>query len=63
MKTHRPWQPHMSNPPLFNPYAPITERASTLDHIEFIEDEAETGTSSEQSEEEREDTPSCMKRD
>ena len=22
MKTHRPWQPHMSNTPLFNPYTP-----------------------------------------
>ena len=58
----RPWQPHMSTPPLFNPYAPITERASTLDHIDFIDDE-EAETTSERSEQEREDTPSFMKRD
>lgn len=59
----RPWQPHMSTPPLFNPYAPITERASTLDHIDLTEDEEETETSGEQSEQEKEDTPSSMKRD
>lgn len=33
MKTHRPWQPHMSNTPLFNPYTPAGH-ATTLDHFD-----------------------------
>jgi hypothetical protein len=40
MKTHRPWQPHMRNSPLFNPFAP-TGGATTLDHFDLIEDEAD----------------------
>jgi hypothetical protein len=47
MKTHRPWQPHLSNTPLFNPYAP-TGHATTLDHFDLVEEEApddeETGS-------------------
>ncbi len=46
MKTHRPWQPHMSNTPLFNPYAPAGH-ATTLAHFDLVEedipDEEETG--------------------
>jgi hypothetical protein len=38
MKTHRPWQPHMSSSPLFNPYHPAY-RATTLDHFDLIEEE------------------------
>ena len=38
MKTHRPWQPHMGNSPLFNPYTPAG-RATTLDHFDLIEEE------------------------
>jgi hypothetical protein len=40
MKTHRPWQPHMGNSPLFNPYTPAG-RATTLDHFDLIEEELE----------------------
>jgi hypothetical protein len=39
MKTHRPWQPHMSNTPLFNPYTPAGH-ATTLDHFDMVEEEA-----------------------
>jgi hypothetical protein len=41
MKTHRPWQPHVSNDPLFNPFVPPTERTVTLEHIEIAEEEEE----------------------
>ena len=37
MKTHRPWQPHMGNSPLFNPYTPAGA-ATTLDHFDLIEE-------------------------
>jgi hypothetical protein len=47
MRTHRPWQPHMNNTPLFNPYTPAGH-ATTLDHFDLVEeeealDEEETG--------------------
>lgn len=38
MKSHRPWQPHMSNNPLFNPYTPAGQ-PTTLDHFDLIEEE------------------------
>ncbi len=38
MNTHRPWQPHMSNSPLLDPDQP-TNRATTLDHFDLIEEE------------------------
>jgi hypothetical protein len=38
MKTHRPWQPHMSDSPLFNPFSPAG-RATILDHFDLIEEE------------------------
>ena len=45
MRTHRPWQPHMNNTPLFNPYTPAGH-ATTLDHFDLVEEEApeEEGT-------------------
>ncbi len=64
MKTHRPWQPHMGNSPLFNPYAPAG-RPVTFDHFDLAqesEQQDETGASSDepqgeapQDEEKRED--------
>ena len=38
MKTHRPWQPHMNDSPLFNPFSPAA-RSTTLDHFDLIEEE------------------------
>jgi hypothetical protein len=43
MRTHRPWQPHLSNNPLFNPFAPSTERV-TLDRIEIADEEEDEGS-------------------
>ena len=43
MKTHRPWRPRLSSDPLFNPFAPATERSPTLDRIEIEEEEEEEG--------------------
>jgi hypothetical protein len=45
MKMRRPWQPHMSNDQLFNPFVPPQERSWTLDHLEIAEEEhQEEGT-------------------
>ena len=44
MDKHRPWQPHIKNAPLLNPFEPSTEwtaRLGAADRIE-IEDEEET---------------------
>jgi hypothetical protein len=62
MKTHRPWQPHMSNTPLFNPYSPVTGRSTTLDHFDLIEEEEEIEGSGEESDQAG-DPPSMVKRD
>jgi hypothetical protein len=62
MKTHRPWQPHMGNTPLFNPYTPVTGRATTLDHFDLIEEEDETEVPGEESDRAG-DPPSMQKRD
>ncbi len=43
MNKHRPWQPHVSNDPLFNPFVPPTERTVTLEHIEIADEEEEEG--------------------
>jgi hypothetical protein len=56
MKTHRPWQPHMSSTPLFNPYTPAG-RATTLDHFDLVEEEADAETSDEPPEEQAGDSP------
>jgi hypothetical protein len=41
MKSHRPWQPHMSGAPLFNPYAPATDRTVMSDHFDLVEEQEE----------------------
>jgi len=43
MKTHRPWRPRLSSDPLFNPFAPATERTPILDRIEIEEEEEQEG--------------------
>ncbi len=63
MKTHRPWQPHMGNSPLFNPYAPAGT-APTLDHFDIAEEEVEeTGSSAEASQEDAADPAAPVKGD
>jgi hypothetical protein len=64
MKTHRPWQPHMGNTPLFNPYTPAGH-ATTLDHFDLIEEEEEIEGSegSGEGSDEAGDPPSKTKRD
>ena len=42
MKPHKPWQPHVSNESLLNPFAPATEAAQPIQRIE-IEPEEEAG--------------------
>ena len=37
MKTHRPWQPHLISPSLFNPFTPSNH--TTLDHYDLVEEE------------------------
>lgn len=44
MKTHRPWQPHMGSSPLFNPFAPSTDRDAMLDQFDIAEEEEEEST-------------------
>ena len=58
MKTHRPWQPHLSSSPLFNPFTPTT----TLDHYDLVEEEEETDESS-APEDQASDPPPLMRRD
>jgi hypothetical protein len=67
MKTHRPWQPYLSNTPLFNPYTPAGH-SITLDHYDVVEEEdeaEETGNSDESSLslDQASDPPPSMKRD
>lgn len=63
MKSHRPWQPHMSSSPLFNPNSPFG-KATTLDHFDLIEESAdERETPVEGSPEEAGDPPPLVKRD
>jgi hypothetical protein len=58
MKMHRPWQPHMSSTPLFNPYSPPTARDATLDHFDLAEEgEQEAEASGEQSVDQADDQP------
>ena len=63
MKTHRPWQPHMSTSPLFNPFTPSSH--TTLERYDLIEEEAEENTTptEEVSADETSDPPPIMKRD
>ena len=63
MKTHRPWQPHMGNSPLFNPFSPAGT-STTLDHFDLIEEEVdETEASATESKDEPEDPGSLKNRD
>jgi hypothetical protein len=65
MKTHRPWQPHLSNTPLFNPHMP-TGHSTTLDHFDLIDDEMEADESETPDEilaDQASDPPPLMKRD
>jgi hypothetical protein len=63
MKTHRPWQPHMSNTPLFNPYTPVTGRATILDHFDLIEEQDESEIPPGEESDQAGDPPSMLKRD
>ena len=63
MKTHRPWQPHASSNPLFNPYQ-ATYGATTLDHFDLIEeDRDETEMSEDESLDEAKDESALRHRD
>ena len=63
MKTHRPWQPHMNNTPLFNPYSPAGH-STTLDHFDMREEEEENEDEAEQiSQDDVGDPPSVIRRD
>ena len=63
MRTHRPWQPHMNNTPLFNPYSPAGQ-STTLDHFDLREEEEETEDEAEQtSREAAGESSSAIKRD
>lgn len=63
MKPHRPWQPHMGNSPLFNPYTPAGH-STTLDHFDLIEEqENETESPGEEIKDEATDPPPEVKHD
>ena len=56
MKTRRPWQPHMSNDSLFNPFIPpATDRTTSLDRFDFLDEEDQEGSERNASEEVREE--------
>jgi hypothetical protein len=63
MKTHRPWQPHMSTPPLFNPFTPSGH--TTLDQYDMVEEEEtdETTAPEDLAVDQATDPPPLMKRD
>jgi hypothetical protein len=64
MKTHRPWQPHMSSTPLFNPYVPTTGHSTTLDHFDLVEEEGEDEAEASSKESDQAgDSPSMSRRD
>ena len=61
MKTHRPWQPHMSAPPLFNSFP---SGHTILDHYDMVEEEEPDELSDEeQLADQASDPPPLMKRD
>ncbi len=62
MKTHRPWQPHFSQNPLFNPYVP-TGQSTTLDHFDLREEEEESEDEIEDVSKEDAISPSVIRRD
>ena len=48
MKPHKPWQPHLPNDSLLNPFAPATEAAQPIQRIEIeAEEEGEEGKDAE----------------
>ena len=60
MRTHSPWQPHMSNTPLFSPNTPAghSPYVTTLDHFDLIEEEGETAeTEAEEKRDQMSDSP------
>ena len=63
MKTHRPWQPHVSAPPLFNPFT--YSSYTTLDHYDMVEEEEvdESTAPEDQLADQASDPPPLMKRD
>ena len=61
MKPHRPWQPHMSGTPLFNPYAPATDRTVTFDHFDLAEEQEEPEASGEESADQADQPPVAKK--
>jgi hypothetical protein len=60
MKTHRPWQPQMSAPPLFNSFP---SGHTILDHYAMVEEETDEITDEEQLADQASDPPPLMKRD
>lgn len=61
MKTHRPWQPHLSSSALFNPFIPSTH--TTLDRYGLIEEEETDEPEDDLSTDQASDPPPLMKRD
>jgi len=60
MKTHRPWQPHLSTSALFNPFT--SSNLTTLDHYDLVEEEEETEETT-APEDQATDRPPLMRRD
>jgi hypothetical protein len=63
MKSHRPWQPHMSGAPLFNPYTPTTDRNVTFEHFDLTEEQEEPESSGEDSAEQADRQPPVAEKD
>ena len=39
MKTRRPWQPHMREDRILNPFAPVTEASEPIERVELEPEE------------------------
>ena len=39
MKTTRPWQPHMREDRILNPFAPVTEASQPIERVELESEE------------------------
>ena len=55
MITHHGWRPRLDHDLLLNPFAPITQRNSTVDHIELEETEEHEAALSEPAPEQKQD--------
>ena len=55
MITHHVWRPRLDRDLLLNPFAPITQRSSTVDHIELEETEEHEAAPTEAAPEQKED--------